>query len=333
MITLFESFSSEFENNKNIPTYIKKEGDNYTMPSASFDHFDEYFVKNTNQKYYVKVQYNTLLRYFLYLKLLRYKGTSPTILKYIEGIKNKDPKKIEIIGKIPNNNIIREIINSNFHFKYDSYEYDNFPELLKFIDNITSILSDRYLVEYISTVYEVTIKADKSEKVVRGMLNMLFGKYCEIVHAKSLEDKAGVDIWKIDKVTGIRQGIQVKNITGKVKFNIKDNVIYIDNTVLDLGNYYYKDNKLNYDYLCFYIENEKKICLIKSTAIFTIKKEGRSIKITLQSWGMDPKYRSYVFKMIDIPKKFLGKDISKIFYTPEMEQEVKNKNPDFDAKS
>ena len=204
---------------------------------------------------------------------------------------------------------------------------------MKFIDNITLILSDRYLIEYISTVYEVTVKADKSEKIVRGMLNMLFGKYCEIIHAKSIEDKAGVDIWRIDKVTGIRQGIQVKNIAGKVTFNIKDNIIYINNTTLDLDNYYYKNDKLNYDYLCFYLENEKKICLIKTTAIFTIKKEGRSIKITLQSWGMDQKFRSYVFKLIDIPKKFLAKDVSKIFYTPEIEQEVKNKNPNFDAKN
>jgi hypothetical protein len=330
MITLFENFEND---NIKLPSYIKKSDNNYVMPSVSFEHFGEFFIKNTNPKYYIKVQYNSLMRYFLYLKLLRYKGDSQTILKYIEGIKNKDQKRIEIISKIPNNNGVRNMINYNFNLNYDSYNYDNLPELLKFIDNIKLILDDRNLIEYINIVYEVSKKADKSEKIVRGMLNMLYGKYCEIIHAKSMEDKAGVDIWKIDKITGIRQGIQVKNITGNVTFNIIDNNIYINNTILDLNNYdSWKDEKIHYDYLCFYLENDKKICLIKSTAISTIEKEKRSIRIKLQKWGMDPKFRNYVLKLVDIPKKFLAKDTSKIFYTPEIEQEVKNINPNFNIK-
>jgi len=326
MITLFENFINEIK----IPSYIKKDGDVLKIPNVTFKYFSENIIKTP--KYYTEVKYNSLMRYFLFLKLLRYNGDSPTILNYIEGIRNKDAKKIEILDKIPNNNIVREMINSNFKFNFKTYEDKDFTELSSLIDNIKLILDDRNLIEYIGIISEVTRNADKSEKIVKGMLNMLYGKYCEVIYADDLDDKRGTDIWKIDKLTGVRQSVQVKNITGKITFNIQDNVIYINNSALDLKPYKVKDNKLHYDYLCFYLEYDKKICLIKSTAIKSIEKyeedkNGKKIKtirIELFDWCTNPKFRNYVFKLVDIPKKFLQKDVSKIFYTPEVDFLDKN---------
>lgn len=324
MITLFESFKNKI----NLKDYIKQEDGVFKIPNVKFEKFGEYFVNNP--LFYTQIKYNSLMRFFLYMKLLRYNGDSPIIKLYIEGLKSKDSKKVEIINKIPNNRHVFSMINENFKLDYPNYNYDNLQDLKKFIYQWEEILNDKYLVEYIEMVRQVSMKASMSEKIVKGVLTMLYSKFAEIVYAKIAEDLKGMDLWKIDKKTGSRQSIQVKNITGNVRFNIKEDIIYIDGTDLDLHNYYYKTDKLPYDYLCFYLEKDKKICIIKSTAIFSIKKitEKKTIIIKLRSWAMEPDWNKRVFKLVDVPKKFIGKDVSNIFYNPQMEIELQDQFPD-----
>ena len=313
MITLFENFSNAI----NIKNYIKQEDGIFKIPIFKFEYFDEYFLKNP--KYWTPIKYNSLMRFYLYVKLLKYDGDSPTILMYIKALKEKDEKKIEIINKIPNNNHVLNMINKNFKLNYPNYSYDNLQDLKKFISNSEKILNDDNLKAYIDIVYEVSKAALKSERIVKGVVTMLFGEHSEIMYAKSDDDKSGVDLWKIDKKTGIRQSIQVKNITGNVKFEIVGDTINIDNTAIDLHDYNsFSDPHLPYDYIVFYLEKDKKVCVIKSTVINKIIKNSnkRTIKITLSKWAMKEENYNKVVKLINVPQKFLGKDISQIFYTP-----------------
>lgn len=312
MITLFESFSNKI----NIAQYITKSGDTFTIPSLGFDRFGEWYIQNINTQYNRPIQYDTLMRFYLYMKLLRYNGDDPIIKSYVDGLKNNDPKKFEIINKIPNNNVVMGTINKKFNFNYPKHNYDNLQDLKKLIEKNAEVLSDANLKEYIDIVSDLSSKAERSERIVKGMLNMLFGKYYEITHADLSDDLKGMDLWKINKDTGVRQSIQVKNITGNVTFKQKDKIIYINNTSLDLHNFNSFRDKLPYEYLCFYLEYEKKMCIIKSTAIHAINIHGKTIKITLKDWAVDPesKYSKYGIRYMDIPVKFLGKDVTKIFY-------------------
>lgn len=325
MITLFENF----ENRVNIKKYIKKQGDKFMIPNVNFTPLEEWVLRNDRRINYTEIKYNSLIRFYLFMKLLRYKGDSPIIKSYVEGLKNKDPQKKEIINKIPNNNHVFNMINENFNFNYPNYEYDNLQDLKKLIYANEEVLSDRNLTEYIDIVYEASKKASKSERIVRGVISMLYSKYFEITYAKLAEDKKGMDLWKINKKTGVRQSLQVKDITENVRFNVKGDTIFIDNTSLDLHPYKCWKETLPYDYLVFYLEKEEKICIIKSTAIFAIDvyKKDRTIKIKLKNWAMTPEFYNYIFKMIDVPKKFIGKDVSKIFYKPDIEEDIQITNP------
>jgi len=324
MITLFENFTNKID----IKDFMKEKDGKFEIPNFKFEYFGEWVLKNP--RYFTQVKYNSLMRFYLYMKLLRYNGDSPIIKNYIVGLKGKDLKKMEIINKIPNNNHVRNMINEIFGFNYPDYEYSDFEGLQKFISASDEIFNDKNLLEYINLVIEASSKAARSEKIVKGVISMLYNKYFEITYAKLSEDLRGMDLWKINKNTGVRQSIQVKNITGNVKFNITGDTIYIDNTSLDLHKYECWKGKLPYDYLAFYLEKEERICIIKSTAIFAIDmyKEKRSIKIKLKDWAMKPDFHNFVFKLIDVPKKFIGKDISKIFYTPDMEKEIQGIDKD-----
>ena len=323
MITLFEKFNNKFK----LSNYIYQDkwelesgetGITFTIPNVFFERFDEYFIddKHLNTDYFIPIQYNSLMRLFIYVKLLRYNGDNPETLEYVNGLKNKDKDAIEIIGKIPNNNGVFNFINKKFNFGFPDYEYDNVTELKKLILNIDEVLSDKNLEEYIKSVKVVSDKAKVSEKIVKGVIAMMYGRYYDILHAKTSDDKKGVDVWMINKDTGVKQAIQVKNITGNVTFNVVDDKIYINNTNLDLHEFATWDKtKLPFDYLGFYLEYEKKVCIIKSNAIFTIEKpQKRNILIKLKNWALEPRF-SNVFKMVNIPPKLLPKDYSKIFIT------------------
>ena len=330
MITLFENFTNEFK----LSNYIYqdkweedgKTGVTFYIPNVSFENLNEYFLdtRNLNLDYFTQIKYNSLMRLFLYVKMLRYKGDNPEILKYSKGVKNKDPESVEIIGKIPNNNGVLKIINQKFNFGFPSYNYDNVTDLKKMIVTIDDVLSDKNLEEYIKSVKEVSDKAKISEKIVKGVVAMLYGRYYDILKAESSEDKKGVDVWMINKENGVRQSIQVKNITGNVSFDIKGDFIYINNSLLDLHNYSSWVEDLPYDHLGFYLENDKKVCIIKAWSIYKIEVQGRTIRIQLKKGAMDNKYD---FKMIDIPAKLLPKDYSKIFidYTKAPARIIKKK--------
>jgi len=311
MITLFESF-----NPINIGPYISKDNSTFRIPSFNFEHFGQYYVNNINTTYNVQIKYNSLMRFYLYMVLLNYNGNDPIILDYIQGIKDKDPLKIEIINKIPNNKIVMKYINDKFGFGYPiDYAYSDLQDLKKLIYNYDKIFTDENIVTFIEKVSGVTKDSKKGEKIVKGTLNVLFGRYYTILDPTTRDDLKGVDLWMVDKKKGERRGVQVKNISNTANFNVDNNIITIDNTSLDL-HFYVKGRGplLPYDYLVFFIDSEKKICVIKSTAIISIIKNDQNFKITLADWAMEEKFKNSVFKYIDIPKKLLPKDFSKVFY-------------------
>jgi hypothetical protein len=331
MIKLYETFIGG--NKVNLKDYIKKIDDVFKIPKVNFEFFGENYLNNEikNTQYYIQIKYNSLMRFFIYMKLLRYDGDSPIIKSYVEGLKNKIKTKVEIINKIPNNNSVLAMINHNFGLGYPNYSYDNLQDLKKLIFQQEAILSDRNLIEYIDMIYENSKAASKIEKIVKGVINMLYSKYYEVTYAKLSEDLKGMDLWKISKKTGVRQSLQVKNITGNVKFVVKDDMIYINNTNLDLHKYEsWKDPRLAYDYLIFYLEKDKKICVLNAKAILKIDKivEKRTISIKLKNWAMEPDVNKNILRFVEVPQKFIGQDVSQIFYTTETESEIQQQNPD-----
>jgi hypothetical protein len=312
MITLFENFNNDIK----LKDYIIQQNDIYCIPKLSFDKLGEWYIQNLNKDYYTPIKYNSLMRFYLYMKLLRYNGGNPVILKYIDGLKNKDKEKIEIINKIPNNKIVMSLINKKFNFGFpNNYNFDDLQELKKLISKIGEVLSDKNLEEYIASVSMVSEKAKISEKVVKGVIAMIYGRYYDITKAELSDDLGGVDIWMINKETGGKQSIQVKNITGNVTFKIVDDKIYINNSKLDLHKFSTSDErKLPYDYLGFYLEYQKQVCIVKANAIFTIDNPTENtIIIKLKNWAMEEKFYKFALKLVDIPPKLLPKDFSKIF--------------------
>lgn len=302
MITLFENFNDN--TTINLEDYIK----NGKIPVFDFNKFG-----TENPDYFTNIRYNTLMRFYLYMKFLKYKGTNRIILNYIDGLKNKDQYRMEIINKIPNNNHILEMINQKFKLNYPNYSYDNLEDLQNFIDNYESILSDQSLVEYLEKSKSLTDKAKASEKIIRGVMVMLYGRYYNIQDVQTHEDLKGIDLWMINKETGEKSAVQIKNVSVGATFRMLGDVIYIENTGIDLHKYEsWKNQRLPYDYLVFYLEESKKACIIKTSAIFAIDRPSRRrIRIKLKDWAF--KYKT-TFKLINVPKRLLPKDYSKIFY-------------------
>ena len=142
---------------------------------------------------------------------------------------------------------------------------------------------------------------------------MLYGSFNIIKKAELSDDLVGVDIWMINKKTGIKKSIQVKNIPSSI--NISGKNIFINNTRIDLHDYNKSlDKFLPFDYLGFYSEKDQKVCMINSTVIdfIDVNRKDRYIKLKISDWGIErfPK----VIKFLDVPKRFLPKDTSKIFY-------------------
>jgi hypothetical protein len=310
MITLFEDFNNDIDD---IRKYLRRtRNGKILIPSVSYDILDEERILNPEDKKYAK--YNSLMRFLVYYKLLTYDGNNPTILKYIAGIKSGDLEKIEIINKLGNNHHVMDIINKKFNFNITDYKYDDETGLLKILNNWKQILGDFNFIEYLGIVSHLSEKAKISEKIVKGVVNMLYGKYYEIKKAELADDLRGVDIWLIGKKTGVRKSMQVKNIPGSL--NIVNDNIYINNTRIDLHDYV-KSFKTPppYDYLGFYSERDKQVCIINSSVIYAIEVDTtqKAIHIKITKWGMEPDHYSSVVKIIDVPAKFLPKDYSKIF--------------------
>ena len=219
---------------------------------------------------------------------------------------------MEVINKIGNNNHVLNAINNKFNLSIDNYKSNDEEELLKILNNWKQVLSDINFKEYIDEITKISDKAKISEKIVKGVVNMIYGNYYDIKKAEMNDDLKGVDIWMIDKKTGIKKIMQVKNIPGSLNF-VKDN-IYINNTLIDLHDYIktYK-NPPPYDYLGFYSEKDKQVCIINGTVIYAVDvdKSQRAIHIKITKWGME--HYKNVVKIIDVPAKFLPPDYSKIF--------------------
>jgi hypothetical protein len=318
MITLFEQFTNKI----NIKDYIIEEGGIYKIPSVDYKYFSEWNLNREVEKpqFYKEVTYSYLMRLCLYLKFLRYNGNNIKLLDYIRCLINKDPKKQEIINKIPNNNTIFNAINKKFNLNYTNYKYNNWEDLQKFINNCDEILNDTDLEKYIQTAEKLSAGAEISEKIVKAVLNMLFSSYYEIISAEMSEDLKGIDIWRVSKKDGKKEIIQVKNIPGKLTMLNSGSTIFINNTNIDLHNYVKTQNsKLPYDFLGFYSEQEQTICLIRCNAIYSIDKKEKYIKIQLSNWAFkkylegDLMYKN-ILKIINVPKKFLPKNTKDVFY-------------------
>lgn len=330
MITLFEDFKHKKKlmrylivddfNKVDIKDFIINDNGVYKIPSFNFKNFDK-SDDSDSLEYYDNIKYNSLIRFYLFYKLRSYKVTDSTdnavILKYIEGLKSLNKSKIEIINKIPNSRNVFDYINNYFNFGYppEKYNYDNINDLTKVIKNYKNILSDDKIVEYINIVLENTLRAKKAEKIVKGVLNNKYGYENEIVFADEEDDIKGVDIWMYSKLTGDGISVQVKDISENVDINVneKKGTIQLKGTRIDLHDYDRKEI-LPYDYLCFYLNTVKKVLMINTKAITSIKKERYEIFIQLIDNAFYIKTPEPMVKLIVIPKKLLEKDYTKIFY-------------------
>jgi hypothetical protein len=301
MIILFE----DFDNKIDISKYIVYEGDVPKIPSIYFNKLDDQYLKSSRL---IDIKYNSLVRLYLYLKLLNYKGNNPLIISYIKGIKNKDLKKIEIIRKIPNNNTVFNFINKKFNLNYPNYNYDNINDLQKLINNFEKIFSDNNLIEYIRIVYELSKEASKAENIVTFTLLNFFGRNYEIVHSEEADDLRGLDLLLTNTINGKKESVQVKHVSSHSRFNLKGNTIFINNTNIDLHNYEFKKSPpLHYDYLAFYVENEKNIYIMRTNTIFSISRyeNEKTISVKLM-YDILP-------KVLEVKEKHAG-DVKKIFY-------------------
>jgi len=300
----------------NISNFIIKDGFIFKIPKLDFYHFSEWYFNTQKKEYYIQIKYNSLMRFYLYHKFLKYDGDDEDILEYQAALKNGDDKKITIINKLPNNNIVMKLIVDKFDLDIPiRNSYSDVKKLKKFIENYKEIFSDENLVYYISKVEGSSKRSKHSEKVVKGLLNLLYGKRNIVTNPTSNEDISGIDSWLLNKESGDRKPIQVKDISESSKLVIEDNIVTINNSSIDLHNYRINHNaELPYDYLVFFIEKEKKACIIKSTAIFSINRYNKQIKIKINDWAMDSKFKDFVFRYVDIPKKLLPPDTSNIWY-------------------
>lgn len=310
MITLFENYIN------NIKTYII---DN-KIPSVQFRLLG--WSKQLDSPILKPLTYENVMRFCTYYFLINYRGNNPIINSYIKGLKNKNQESIEIINKFGRNRKILNHIKRDIlpEFSCTDYTCSDISNLNLFIDNYNKIFIEKNFLEFLKKVSKVTEESKKSESIAKNFLSNLFYKSSTLENADDVDDRKGIDLWKIDRETGRKESIQVKNIEGgKTTLKIfNDNVIYINNSDIDLPIYdATQDSSLHFDYLALYVAYERKLYLIKSRAILKIENiinketRSRSIKITIGRFALDKKY---LFNVYDIGPKYTGKDTSRVFY-------------------
>jgi hypothetical protein len=284
------------------PYVTTKNGKHY-LPNVAFECFSSECLKNSKKLAYLN--YASLIRFYLYVWLLKYDGDDAWV-NYVKDTLN-DPSSMSyhricrILNQMGTNNIIMNFFNrqNNLNLK-TTYDKD-ITILTKMDEKKNNIFTDMNFREVTSIIGKLTDNATNSEDSVRFFLKKVWAKYFKIEKPTDDEDIKGIDLWRINKSTGDRERLQVKNMSKITEVKIVDNMITITPSNIALNNYIFYSDTLKYDYLILYNKFKEKVHIINGKAISEIKKNHTKIIIIMKEW--DPKYKA--IREYDLPKKFL----------------------------
>lgn len=283
--------------------FVKKYKGRYYLPAVDFKCFSMECLKSFKNN--AILNYSSLMRFYIYVWLLKYQGTDDWV-NYIKDVLQdpEDPVYDKVwrnLNQMGNNNAVLKFFNSKLNLGITNNKDSNIETLTKMDELKDKIFNEMNFREITTIVSELTKKATESEKNVFYFLKRIWGKFFIVKEPSDEEDIEGVDLWRVNRKTGDRDGIQVKNIGKNVEVNVSGNTIAIKPSRIDLRDYYaYGEDSLKYDYLILYDRFREKMYLINGKAIFKIKKYESMVLIILKDW--DPKYNA--LKIYDIPKKF-----------------------------
>jgi len=298
-IKLFENFGGDTILDK---PFVKKIRGKYFLPNVDFTCFDLNCLKTS--KKLSTLNYSSLIRFYLFVWLLKYNGTDDWtnyIISVLKDPSNPTYDKVwRNLNQMGNNNAVLKYFKSKLGLNIKDNKDDNIDTLTKMDEMKDMLFNDMNFREITSIVSDLTKKATESETNVKFFLKRIWGKYYKINDPTDAEDIKGVDLWRLNIKTGDRDRLQVKNISESVSVNVSGETIAIKPSRIDLRDYYSGTDTLKFDYLILYDKFREKLWVINGKAIFKIKKYDSMVLIILKKW--DPKYNP--MKEYDIPKRF-----------------------------
>ena len=294
ILKLYEEFKKSPANVVN-KSYIEYKYGKYYIRSIDFKKISiEEFRKTINDR--ATLNYSSLMRFFWYIWILNYKGDNLEVKEIINTIKDKsdidNSKYVKILDMIGNNKTVLGMYNRELGLGIRYNKDDNLKTLTNIDFRKNDIFTDDYFIRIFEIIGYLSSEAEKSEKAVKLFLEDLWKDF-DISSTDEKADKEGVDLWKINKKSGERVKIQVKNLSKYVTYQKKGYIIEINNTSLDIRNYS-KGDKEKYEYLIFYDKYNRYIHIIEMKTIKQIKTSTKlkNIKIHLNEFETN-------YKLID----------------------------------
>lgn len=294
ILKLYEEFKKSPANIVN-KSYIEYKYGKYYIRSIDFKKISiEEFRKTINDR--ATLNYSSLMRFFWYIWILNYKGDNLEVKEIINTIKDKsdidNSKYVKILDMIGNNKTVLGMYNRELGLGIRYNKDDNLKTLTNIDFRKNDIFTDDYFIRIFEIIGYLSSEAEKSEKAVKLFLEDLWKDF-DISSTDEKADKEGVDLWKINKKSGERVKIQVKNLSKYVTYQKKGYIIEINNTSLDIRNYS-KGDKEKYEYLIFYDKYNRYIHIIEMKTIKQIKTSTKlkNIKIHLNEFETN-------YKLID----------------------------------
>ena len=278
-------------------SFIQTKDNNYFILDPDIKLFRGQGLKKNS---ITKLCYSSLMKLYFYMYLLKYNGNDEYVKYFIQSIEDYNNDHIGIFNKLPiNNGVLAKI---NFMFKLDllSTSDDDLVKLQQLDNVIDKIFNDKNIRD-LTDIVAKTIKISKdSESVTRNILKHLWKKNYDVVESH----ESGIDLWRLDRATGERDGIKIKTISENVKYRVKNQSITIEPTLIEMSNYNSIFERLPYDYIIFFdrshkamnmrtkrIESAPQLHMLKAKAINKIEvvndgTKNRRVKIILSSWAV-----------------------------------------------
>jgi hypothetical protein len=182
-----------------------------------------------------KLTYFTFIRYYLFMRLLNFKG-GDYYLKNIIGIVSSNKKEedkgyaeysyyCEILNKIGNNETVRKNTNNTFFVEnFIKTNYDNNIKRLSELYKKRNVIFGNYnLHEIVQTLENCTKVGKKAEIAVKKFLDNSWGdSYIFLSGSTRNEDQSGIDLKMINRKSNRQSILQVKYISQYLKLTIED---------------------------------------------------------------------------------------------------------------
>lgn len=305
---LFENF----ERNILDEPYVREYKGKYYIPRIDWECFSfnclKKFKKNT------LLMYSTLMRFYLYVWLLKYNGDDEYVLFIKDVLSTKNHANydlyVRIVDQIASNYNYLRTLNRNFGLNVSHVKSQDIESLSKLSNLRYKIFTPIAFRNMTTRILNTTLKGDESENKTLVFLNKIWSGIYKVKNNRgetskkeqTLQDKKGTDLWRLKIDTGDWDRLQVKYKEKHVNINVNNNIITIEPTGLQLHNYKSGKDKLNYDHLLIYDKYEQKLYKIHGKAIDEIIRNDRFNKITIILKNWDPKYGA--LKIYNLPKKY-----------------------------